>query len=171
MRQTVHADDIRIRAAGAGDLPWIEATVARHFGSVDVVSRGRRHSPRDLDGLIAELGGVPAGCLLYRAEDSSIEIVVLVSEKPRRGIASRLVATLRRQAMSEGSRRLWLVTTNDNLDAIAFYRANGWRQVAIYKGAVEKSRRLKPEIPAVGPSGLPIEDEIEFSLDLDRSID
>jgi ribosomal protein S18 acetylase RimI-like enzyme len=59
-----------------------------------------------------------------------------------------------------------LVTTNDNLPAIAFYRKLGWRQVAIHRGAIADARRLKPEIPEFGANGLPKEDEIEFDLTL-----
>jgi hypothetical protein len=62
---------------------------------------------------------------------------------------------------------MWLVTTNDNLAAIAFYRARGWRQAAVRRGAVSEARRLKPQIPAFGTNGLPKEDELEFELRLD----
>jgi hypothetical protein len=62
---------------------------------------------------------------------------------------------------------LWLITTNDNRTALSFYRAIGWRQVAVHRGAMRESRRLKPEIPELAPDGTPIEDEIEFELLLD----
>ena len=58
------------------------------------------------------------------------------------------------------------VTTNDNGPAILFYRAVGWELVAVHKGAIAESRRLKPEIPEVGLGGVPIEDELEFELRL-----
>ena len=82
------------------------------------------------------------------------------------GVATSLLAHAEQVARGTGCRRLWLVTTNDNLSAIAFYQARGWRQVAIHRGAVAEARRLKPEIPEFGTSGLPKEDEIEFELTL-----
>jgi hypothetical protein len=57
-----------------------------------------------------------------------------------------------------------LVTTNDNVDAIAFYLRCGWNLVAVHREALEESRRLKPEIPHVGEHGLPLRDELEFEL-------
>jgi len=61
-----------------------------------------------------------------------------------------------------GSKRLWLLTTNDNKHAIDFYRRRGFSLIAIHLGAIKKSRQLKPEIPLQNVSGAAIEDEWEF---------
>lgn len=71
-------------------------------------------------------------------------------------------------ARARGTRRLWLITTNDNAPAVAFYRAVGWRQCAVHRDAIEEARRLKPEIPRTGHAGKPIRDEIEFERLIDR---
>jgi len=71
-----------------------------------------------------------------------------------------------RVARARGCRRLWLVTTQDNRSALAFYRSVGWRQVAVHRGAVREARRLKPEIPERGEGGVPIEDEVELELEI-----
>jgi hypothetical protein len=68
------------------------------------------------------------------------------------------------RSAAAGCRRLWLITTNANHDGLAFYRAVGWSQVAVHRGAVGEARRLKPEIPLHAADGTPIEDEIEFEL-------
>lgn len=60
----------------------------------------------------------------------------------------------------------WLVTTDNNLGAIAFYHAIGWRRVAVHAGAVAEARKLKPEIPEQDEHGRPIRDAIEFELQL-----
>jgi ribosomal protein S18 acetylase RimI-like enzyme len=159
-------DHIRIREATPDDIPWLEGVVTHHFASPRVISRGRLHKVRDLPGLIAETDDDPVGLLLYREAGDDVEIVILISEIVRQGVASRLVEAMRQQAVSSGHHRLWLVTTNDNLEAIAFYRATGWQQTAVHRGAMHGARQLKPEIPEIGPSGLPIEDEIEFALEL-----
>ena len=74
-------------------------------------------------------------------------------------------------AHAASCQRLWLVTTNANQAALAFYTAVGWRQVAVHGDAVRAARRLKPEIPACGADGTPIEDEIEFECLLDRLVE
>lgn len=70
-------------------------------------------------------------------------------------------------ARRAGCTRLWLVTTNDNLDALRFYQRRGFRLSRLRPGAVDLSRQtLKPEIPEVGTFGIAIRDELELELDL-----
>jgi hypothetical protein len=70
-------------------------------------------------------------------------------------------------ARDAGCTRLWLITTNDNVDALRFYQRRGFRLAALHAGAVDRSRtRLKPEIPEIGDHGIPLRDEIELELDL-----
>ncbi len=57
---------------------------------------------------------------------------------------------------------MWLVTTNELVGAQRFYERAGFRLVAVREGAVERSRRLKPEIPEVAEDGTPIRDELEY---------
>ena len=120
----------------------------------------------DLPGFLAEEDGTQPGLLLYHMGAREFEVVVLLSLQERAGVATHLLARAEQLARGAGCRRLWLVTTNDNLYAIAFYQARGWRQVAIRRGAVAEARRLKPEIPKFGTNGLPKDDEIEFELTL-----
>lgn len=67
-------------------------------------------------------------------------------------------------ARQQGCERLWLVTTNDNVDALRFYQKRGFALVRLYRRAIENSRRLKPGIPLVGAYGIPIRDEIELEM-------
>ncbi|MBK9123270.1 MAG: GNAT family N-acetyltransferase, partial [Chloroflexi bacterium] len=65
-----------------------------------------------------------------------------------------------------GIHRLWLITTNDNLDALRFYQKRGWHLVAVHRDALNESRRLKPQIPIIGMDGIPLRDEIELEMTL-----
>jgi hypothetical protein len=66
-------------------------------------------------------------------------------------------------AARHGCARLWVITTNDNVDALRFYQRRGFRLAAVHRGAVDDSRsRLKPEIPVTGAYGIPLRDEIEL---------
>jgi hypothetical protein len=60
-----------------------------------------------------------------------------------------------------------LVTTNNNLRALAFYQKRVFRLVRLVPGAVEQSRKLKPSIPQVDAAGLPIRDELHLELPLE----
>jgi DNA-3-methyladenine glycosylase I len=61
-----------------------------------------------------------------------------------------------------GSRRLWLITMNDNAGALRFYQRRGFDMVASHRDALELSRRMKPPVPATGANGIPIRREIEL---------
>ena len=54
--------------------------------------------------------------------------------------------------------------TNDNLEALRFYQTRGLVLAAIHCNALERSRRIKPEIPLVGKHGIPLRDEIELEM-------
>ena len=58
-------------------------------------------------------------------------------------------------------RRLWVLTTNDNVDALRFYQRRGFRLTGLHACAVDRARtQLKPEIPPEGEYGIPLRDEL-----------
>ena len=68
-------------------------------------------------------------------------------------------------AEASGAHRLWLITTNDNVDALRFYQRRGYRLARVDAGAVDRSRAaLKPAIPEIGAHGIPLRDELELEL-------
>jgi GNAT superfamily N-acetyltransferase len=158
---------MEVRALLDGDRRWASALVTELVASPRVVSRGRVHDSRELSGLVAQIDGTPVGLLQYRLNGGQCEVVLIIAARRRAGVGRRLLEAIARLARARGCRRLWLVTTNDNRGAVAFYHSLGWRQVAVHRGAVREARRLKPEIPEFGADGTPIEDEIEFELRLD----
>jgi len=136
---------------------------------------GELFRPAELPGLIAvsvaKPDGPPLGLLTYRLHPGAgpgpdCEIVTLNADPPGRATGTALVTEVRAVAEAAGCRRIWLVTTNDNLGALAFYQKRDFRLVAVHPGAVDRARRLKPEIPAAGEHGIPLRDEIELELTL-----
>jgi len=122
------------------------------------------HQADDLPGFIAMFRGEPSALLTYCAMNDELEVVSLHAAIPGRGLGSRLLAAARDRARDLRCRRLWLITTNDNEPAITFYSRWGMHLVAVHRGAIVESRKLKPEISRFGLGGRPIEDEIEFEL-------
>ncbi|PAV35534.1 GNAT family N-acetyltransferase, partial [Bacillus licheniformis] len=57
-------------------------------------------------------------------------------------------------------------TTNDNMRALMFYQKRGYTLAELYVNAVDKARKVKPEIPFVADNGIPIRDEILLVKDL-----
>ena len=94
-----------------------------------------------------------------------MEVLTLHAARQWAGAGSALLAAARRVAEASGVRRVWLVTTNDNVDALRFYQRRGYRLSGVDAGAVDRSRAaLKPAIPEVGAHGIPLRDEIELEL-------
>jgi hypothetical protein len=61
---------------------------------------------------------------------------------------------------------VFVITTNDNLEALGFYQRRGLRLACIRRGAVDESRKRKPSIPLIGENGIPLRDEIELEMRL-----
>jgi len=156
-----------IRPLGAGDRSWAGELLAGHWGSVRIVTRGRVHDASRLPGLVAWRGDGRIGLLTCRLDAGRCEIVTLNALEPGGGVGTALVEGAAALARQAGCRRLWLVTTNDNVAAREFYLKRGFRVAAVHAGAIAASRRLKPEIPERGVGGVPITDEIEMVRFLD----
>lgn len=155
-----------VRPFGQQDRAWAEALLTARWGSTIVVSRGRPHDLLGLPGFVAEDGGVRAGLATYRLEAGACELTSLDAVRPHRGAGSVLLAQVRRTAARAGCRRLWLITTNDNLGALRFYQRRGLRLAAVHCGALALSRQIKPQIPEIGEYGIPLRDEIELEASL-----
>lgn len=155
---------IRIRRAGATDANWVRNILIEHWHSAMVVSRGRAHYADRLPAFVALSGPKRVGLVTYRIDDNQCEIVTLNSIHEAIGVGTALIKAVRSVAVANSCRRLWLITTNDNLQALHFYRRNGFSLVARHRNAVERSRKLKPEIPLIGMDGIPIRDEMELEM-------
>jgi ribosomal protein S18 acetylase RimI-like enzyme len=157
---------VDVRALVPGDAAWAGAVHRAAWGTPQAARLGELVDLRRLPGLVALLDGERAGLLNYDLRDGSLEVVSLVSLAEGRGVGRALLEGARRRAQAAGCRRLWLVTTNDNLRALALYQRFGMDIVALHHGAVARSRKLKPAIPEVGRNGIPIAHELELALEL-----
>jgi ribosomal protein S18 acetylase RimI-like enzyme len=138
------------------------ALVIERWGHT-VVRRGESVDIEGLPGFVAWVDGQRAGFLTYAVRGDECEVVTLHSLRQSRGAGRALMDAVRRAAESAGCRRLWLVTTNDNLRALAFYQRWGLDLCAFRRGAVDESRRtLKPSIPERDEHGVPIAHELEL---------
>ena len=155
---------VAIRLFEAGDRPWAADLLNQAWGSNLVVSRGRLHDALLLPGFVALVDGHRAGLVTYRLAKGECELVTINSLRPGAGIGSALLLAVREAAQRAGCRRLWLITTNDNLEALRFYQVKGFELVAVHRNALEASRRLKPQIPQVGQHGIPLRDEVELEM-------
>ena len=107
-----------------------------------------------------------AGLVTYHIVGGACEVVTIDAVREHRGTGTALLEAVHEVARKAGCSRTWLVTTNDNVEALRFYQRRGFELVAVHRGALEAARRLKPEIALVGNYGIPIRDEIELEYRL-----
>ena len=151
---------------GTGAEPDVREFLRQH-GSARVARRGELVDALARPAVVATDGGVVAGVLTYDVDGDSCEILTLHAARQWGGIGSAMVTAAARLGAAAGCRRFWVLTTNDNVDALRFYQRRGFQLSAVRCGAVDEARRtLKPEIPLVGSYGIPIRDEIELAQDL-----
>ena len=162
----IDVSEVRVRSLQTSDHNWVASFVKSHLGSEIVVAKGRIIRPAELDGFAAFKGKEPVGLLTYRIEGPDCEIVTIDSTAQGKGIGTTLINAVKERAKMKGCRRLWLITTNDNLNALGFYQKRGFRLVALYPNALEASRKLKPEISLKAANGIPIRDELGLELEL-----
>jgi len=122
------------------------------------------YRPEQLDGFVLEEKNEWIGLITFFIKDDECEITSLDSLREGQGIGSKLIDKAMEEAHTQNCKRLFLITTNDNLYALGFYQKRGFEIVTVYRGAINESRKRKPSIPLVGMNGIPLRDEIELEI-------
>jgi ribosomal protein S18 acetylase RimI-like enzyme len=162
-------ESVSVRPLTLEDRAWAERFVTERWGAPVVVVHGAVYRVDEAPGFVVISGeGERVGLVTYYLADDACEIVSLDSTRPGVGVGTALVDAVGAAARRLGCRRVWLITTNDNLHALRFYQKRGFVLVAVHRDAVAAARALKPEIPLIGDDGIPIRDEIELELTLER---
>ena len=142
---------------------WLRSYVSESWGSTTIVNRGEKYKVGELPTLVAKTDdGERIGFLCYDIDEGECEVVLLESIKQNCGVGTALIEEVKEVAKKEGCWCVWLITTNDNINALRFYQMRGFRICEFHKGAVDEARKLKPEIPEIGHFDIPVHDEIEL---------
>lgn len=155
---------IEIRPLTDGDRPWAQQFIIEHWGDSIMITPGGTYYPHTLPGFVAILRDERVGLLTYAINNDSCEIVTLDSTESGIGVGTRLIDAVKQAARDAHCKRLWLITTNDNLNALRFYQNRGFSLVAIHRNAVDVARLQKPQIPYYGNDQIPLHDEIEVEM-------
>jgi ribosomal protein S18 acetylase RimI-like enzyme len=158
---------IAVRPLMDGDRAWLTGFMTERWGVPLAAGGGRLHRLDDLPGFAAlSADGAVAGVVTYQIEADVCEVVSIDSVVQGEGVGTALLEAACQAAAAAGCRRVRLITTNDNLDALRFYQRRGFALTELRPGAVEESRRMKPQIPPVGAYGIPIRDELVLVREL-----
>jgi GNAT superfamily N-acetyltransferase len=162
--QTTH---VPIRPRRSADKPLVAEFLDGH-NALHAARLGRLEHAPDHPALLAlDDAGTLLGVLTYIPGGTSWEVLTLHTAERHRGTGTALLAAVERLAADAGATRLWLITTNDNVDALRFYQRRGFHLAALHPGAVDHSRAaLKPAIPLTGAYSIPLRDELELHKEL-----
>jgi ribosomal protein S18 acetylase RimI-like enzyme len=161
--------DFTIRPLTAADCDWVKAFSIQHWGSNTMVAHGEIFLISQMPGFAAEAGAEVVGLITYHIAGNACEVTSLDSLREGSGIGTALIEVVKLEALKQGCKRLFLITTNDNLHALRFYQRRGFTLAALRANAISESRKIKPEIPLHGLDGIPIRDEIELEIRLDEA--
>ncbi len=154
---------MHIRPLAATDRQdWLEDFVIDRWSAPTVVGHGQVYRVAELPGFVALENNAPLGVITFTIEDDACEVVTIDSLREGGGIGTALLRAVLDEAREAGCKRVWLITTNDNLPMLRFAQKRGFMLVAVHPNALEKSRALKPEIPLLGIDRIPIRDELEL---------
>ena len=152
-----------VRRLAAGDRPWLRDLVEGEWG-LPVVSRSGVHDPAAYDGFVAHQHGTPVGALTYLVTGDECEIVTVNSLREGCGVGRALMAAAVRAARRARCRRVWLLTSNENIRAIAFYQRFGMDLRAVHRDFADEVRRHKRDLITTGTDGIEFRHALEFEL-------
>lgn len=153
----------QIRRLTHDDLPRLRNFWVDHWGSELMIMHGLTVRYDEVEGFVF---GDWAGLLTFQIRADECEITSLNSLEEGKGIGARLIDEVIREAKERNCCRVFLITTNDNLNALGFYQKRGFELSALRRGAINESRKLKPSIPLFGENNIPLRDEIELEMKL-----
>lgn len=153
----------QIRRLTLYDLPRLRNFWVEHWGSELMIMHGLTVRYDEVEGFVF---GDWAGLLTFQIRADECEITSLNSLEEGKGIGVRLIDEVIREAKERNCRRVFLITTNDNLNALGFYQKRGFELSALRRGAINESRKLKPSIPLIGENNIPLHDELELEVNL-----
>lgn len=159
-------DKITFRETNTADEAFVKKIMDEYWGGEPLLIRDSNYWPSKLPGIIAEKNEQLIGFLFYEIQHHDCEIVVFETFDKFKGTGTELLHRLTLIAKKHHCQRIYLMTHNDNLDALRFYQRRGFVICGIRLNSMDAARKIKPSIPIIGDYGIPLRDEINLELAL-----
>jgi ribosomal protein S18 acetylase RimI-like enzyme len=154
--------DPTLRSATEADADQIEALALHFWEETEVDCFDRQYDVTACPGFVACDGDRAVGLASYALEPTwDAAVLVLLNVLPRwqgRGVGRALVEAVGAEATRQGLGRVVVVTSNDDLPALAFYQRHGFRITGIVPGRIAEHHGGE----VAGFAGLPVRDEIRL---------
>ncbi|MFN2241263.1 MAG: GNAT family N-acetyltransferase [Anaerolineae bacterium] len=167
--QGVPGDPLAIRRAGAADSARIEELALYFWDETVVDCFDRQYDVMACPAFVACDGEDVVGAAVFAVEEAwSALVLVMLNVLPGfqgRGGGRSLLDALRQEARQRGLDRILVVTTNDDLPALALYQRYGFRIAEIVVGRVATDHAAGRDGQVLaGFAGIPVRDEIRLEL-------
>jgi ribosomal protein S18 acetylase RimI-like enzyme len=166
VRQQLALRPLAIRPAMASDGPRIEALSQYFWDETEVDCFDRQYDVLTCPAFVACDQDQVVGLAAYALEaDWQALVLVMLSVLPvhqGRGGAQALLDAVREKAIELGMRRLMVVTSNDDLPAMALYQRYGFRITDIIPGRISEHHGGD----LGGFAGIPVRDEMRMEYRL-----
>ena len=165
-RATVRDRVVDIRGLEPIDVQAASDLLDRELGGRHQARLGTLHDVLALPGVGAWDEQQLVGVATYDVQGRTAELAAIAVSNDHRlgGIGTQLIDAVVVAARSAGAREVWLVTTNDNVDALRLYQRRGFRLSELHTGGVDRARALKPAIAREGCYGIPMRDELVLTF-------
>ncbi len=160
------AAPVEIRPIEERQRGVVNAFLQERWLATTMYVRGQAVDMTRLPAFAAWQGQKLAGLVTYNVAGDVCEIISLDSVHSGRGTGTALVERVKAAAKERGCKKLVVVTTNDNLQAIGFYQKRGFDMARLYHNMMELVRKYKPQLPEMGANGIPLRHEVEFEMEL-----
>jgi ribosomal protein S18 acetylase RimI-like enzyme len=157
---------LTVRPAAAEDYRRIEELALHFWDETEVDCFDRKYDVLECPAFLVWDGGEAVGQASYAIEGewNAVVLVMLniLPDHQRRGGGWMLLDAVRGEAVRRGLRRLLVVTSNDDLPALAFYQRYGFCITGILPGRIAADHG--GELP--GLAGIPVRDEIRLAYEV-----
>ena len=138
---------MQVRPLEDRDRAWLRDLVVTAWSLPVVTPTGAYADPTVFEGVVAEIDGERAGAVTHRVDDDGgWEVVTANAVTRRAGAGTAMMQLVRDAAAQSGATRVWLVTTDTNPEAIAFYEDIGMQRARTIPDFVEVVARHKPAV-------------------------
>ena len=163
-RGTAPRPPLTIRPATPADRPRIAELAEMFWGEDEVECFDHSYQVDSLPAYVACDGEEIVGAASYALEEEVDAVnLVMLNVLPRwqgRGAARELIAAVTDMARAEGTERVIVATTNDDLPALELYQRLGFTITEVLVGRlVEHHGGVEP-----GFAGIPVRDEIRLEM-------
>lgn len=158
---------MEVKILGKSDLALAVKLVDELWGDTKMVLRGQLIDVNDADGAVVVYDSAAiVGLLSYIILEGKFEILTFNSLVEHKGVGRMLMDVALQIAKEHHYKEVWVLTTNDNTRALKFYQRYGFSLVQVNFGALDVSRKLKPQIPLYGADNIRLEHEFILKMDL-----